>query len=235
MAGHRKRARKHCGRKRSHAQKPASQKPASKRARPALTAAERRRRRRKRYAQDPQFREKLLAFGRAYYAANKDEILARRRRRCAEDPDYRDRPAATKRRSARKCRTARNKRQRERYANDANFRERYRAARRGEPARRRWLMRAYGITPEQYDAMLKRQKGRCAICREKPRYRLRIDHDHITKVVRRLLCIPCNLGLGCFKDRPALLRRAAKYLERTGRRGRSSRGEADACPWRSAA
>jgi len=217
MAGHRKRARKHCGRKRSHVQKSAQkrgQKPAAKRTARALTPAERRRRRRERYANDPQFREKLLAFGRAYYATNKDEVLARRRKRCAQDPHYRRNIDATKQRSAEKCRKARNARARKRYAENPDYRERHRAARRGAPARRWWLKRAYGMTPEQYDAMFKRQKGRCAICREQVPYRLGVDHCDLTKVVRQLLCVPCNTGIGGLKHRPALLRRAAKYLER---------------------
>jgi len=217
MAGHRKRARKDCGRKRSRGQKRRG-----KRAR-ALTPAERRRRRRERYANDRQFREKILASNRASYAANKDEILGRGRKRYEEDPDYRDKIDATKRRSADKCRKARNARARKRYADDPDYRERHRAARRGAPARRWWLKRAYGITPEQYNAMFKRQKSRCAICREKVPYRLGVDHCDLTKVVRKLLCVPCNTGIGSFKHRPALLRRAAKYLEREAARARRAR------------
>jgi hypothetical protein len=34
--------------------------------------------------------------------------------------------------------------------------------------------------------------------------------------VPRLLCLGCNTGLGNFKDDPALLRRAADYLETDG-------------------
>src|SRR5262249_50652670 len=106
MAGHRKRARKHCGRKRSRVQKGKG-----KRKTAALTPAERRR---ERYANDPKFREKLLGFNRAYYAANKKKILARRRKRCEESPEYRRKIDATKRRSAEKCRAARNARARKR-------------------------------------------------------------------------------------------------------------------------
>jgi hypothetical protein len=218
MAGHRKRARKHCGRKRSRAQKGRAQKGRGKRKTAPLTPAERRRRRRERYANDPKFREKLLAFNYAYYAANKKKVLARRRKRCEESPEYRRKIEATKRRSADKCRAARNALARKRYAEDPDYREQHRAARRGEPARRWWLKHAYGITPEQYDAMFKRQKGRCAICREAVAYRLSVDHCELTKVVRKLLCVPCNTGLGSFRHRPALLRRAAKYLEREAAR-----------------
>ena len=166
MAGHRKRARKDCGRKRSRAQKPAEKRKAR-----ALTPAERLERRRKRYAEDPQYRKKIIASVRAYYAANKTEIQARQSQRYAKDASYRDKLFASR------------------------------------------LKRDYGITPEEYAAMFKRQKGRCAICRKKFRYRLGVDHCPGRHIIRGLLCLPCNLGLGNFRDRPALLRRAAKYLE----------------------
>lgn len=75
------------------------------------------------------------------------------------------------------------------------------------------LMRRYGITLEEYNDLFDRQRGVCAICDEPSRRRLSVDHCHITKQVRGLLCDHCNLGLGKFKDNTFLLRRAAKYLE----------------------
>lgn len=39
------------------------------------------------------------------------------------------------------------------------------------------------------------------------------DHDHSTGKTRGWLCHPCNLGLGMFKDDPALMRAAANYIE----------------------
>lgn len=39
------------------------------------------------------------------------------------------------------------------------------------------------------------------------------DHCHRTGVVRAWLCVPCNAGLGMFRDNPDALRRAAAYLE----------------------
>lgn len=81
-------------------------------------------------------------------------------------------------------------------------------------ARRCKIKRLFGITPEQYDEMLTRQGGTCAIChRESPDgRRLHIDHDHDTKRVRGLLCHDCNRGLGMFKDDIARFQRAIAYL-----------------------
>lgn len=65
----------------------------------------------------------------------------------------------------------------------------------------------YGITVEQYDAMLERQEGRCAICRgEDPggRFgRFAVDHDHATGAVRGLLCMMCNTTLGRYEAQRA--------------------------------
>jgi len=67
-------------------------------------------------------------------------------------------------------------------------------SRRKALARKNALKRRYGITPEQYDLMLERQGGGCAICGRlpKPGRRLAVDHDHATKRVRGLLCFQCN-------------------------------------------
>jgi len=73
----------------------------------------------------------------------------------------------------------------------------------------------YGIIREQYDALVKAQGGRCAICR-KPAEPLDIDHQHSTKLIRGLLCGRCNRGLGHFQDDPALLLAAAMYLLSAG-------------------
>jgi len=72
-------------------------------------------------------------------------------------------------------------------------------------------LKQYGLTQQQYDAMLAEQKGRCAICNEKAD--LVIDHDHEGGAVRGLLCYSCNIGLGFFKDRPVVLAAAAEYLD----------------------
>jgi len=93
------------------------------------------------------------------------------------------------------------------------------------PARRevnlRSAIRRYGITYDEYLAMLESQGDRCAICGCMPdpngikaASRLHVDHDHLTGSVRQLLCGRCNQGVGCFVDDPTRLRLAAEYIER---------------------
>ena len=77
----------------------------------------------------------------------------------------------------------------------------------------------YGITAEQVGALLGAQGGKCAIstCRTDLTMVGRggdVDHDHVTGVVRGLLCHACNVGLGQFNDDPAKLIAAADYLRK---------------------
>ncbi len=81
------------------------------------------------------------------------------------------------------------------------------------------LKRAYGLTPEQYDAMLAAQNGVCLLCGDAPNpngvraaSRLHVDHDHETGRVRALLCNHCNRGIGAFRDDPDLMQRASLYV-----------------------
>lgn len=73
------------------------------------------------------------------------------------------------------------------------------------------LRKLYGISLKEYNEMLKRQCGYCAICHNETK--LNVDHCHETKMVRGLLCRSCNQGIGHFMDDPTLLRSAAGYLE----------------------
>lgn len=95
------------------------------------------------------------------------------------------------------------------------------------------LMSKYSISIEQYESMLSDQGNTCAICDGKEtridnRYgataRLAVDHDHACcpgdtscgKCIRGLLCHSCNTAIGKLKDDPAILRKAANYLEARG-------------------
>jgi hypothetical protein len=89
---------------------------------------------------------------------------------------------------------------------------------RAQAKERRRTLRAYGITESDWDEMLVRQGGKCAVCRTtKPGGRgesWHIDHDHVTGQVRGLLCQRCNLGIGMLGDDPDLMRAALRYVER---------------------
>lgn len=67
------------------------------------------------------------------------------------------------------------------------------------------------LSPEDIDRIRIAQGNQCAICNDPDPTDL--DHDHDTGSVRWLLCKHCNRGLGAFRDRPELLRKAAHLLE----------------------
>jgi hypothetical protein len=85
------------------------------------------------------------------------------------------------------------------------------------------MAKKYGTTPEQMDALLAAQGGVCAVCGGLSRSQngssgkvidFHVDHCHETGTIRGMLCSHCNRGIGLFQDDPAILRRAADYLDR---------------------
>jgi hypothetical protein len=89
---------------------------------------------------------------------------------------------------------------------------------RKERERRRTLAR-YGLTPAEYDSLVKRQRNRCAVCGTTkvggPPTRNKywhVDHDHVTGQVRGLLCSKCNTAIGLLQDDPEILAIAARYV-----------------------
>jgi hypothetical protein len=71
----------------------------------------------------------------------------------------------------------------------------------------------YRLSPEDYAAMLHRQKGVCAIC--KRAVKLSVDHEHKKKKrVRGLLCTGCNLLLGHARENITILIAAIRYLRK---------------------
>ena len=75
------------------------------------------------------------------------------------------------------------------------------------------LKRAYGLTQVQFLKILRKQSGSCGICGSRADH-WAIDHCHVTKEVRGVLCRSCNTGLGLFKDNPVILMNAIRYLRR---------------------
>lgn len=79
------------------------------------------------------------------------------------------------------------------------------------------LRRKYGLSLEEYGAMLAHQGGVCAICGKSRIARagqpnLHVDHDHSTHLIRGLLCWPCNKLLPARRNLASLLTSAVAYL-----------------------
>ncbi len=139
----------------------------------------------RRYAEDPEFREKVkaksLAFSEenpeyriGYYEENRESILKRNADRNEANPD-------------------------KRKASWKNSQ----------------LKLKYGITLMDFIQMRHEQQGFCAICVQpfgEDEFNCCVDHDHETGVVRALLCQPCNKLLGMARDNTKTLLDAAEYL-----------------------
>ena len=89
----------------------------------------------------------------------------------------------------------------------------------------RSIEKRYGIALEEYQKIIARQSGVCAICSVAPDPSrtgrgsvgtLTVDHNHETGVVRGLLCPQCNSALGLLRDSPTLIMRALAYLSAGG-------------------
>lgn len=83
------------------------------------------------------------------------------------------------------------------------------------------LLRFFGITVDQYDAILDAQDGVCAICAKPPlTQRLAVEHDHETGEILGLCCSYCNRWLlGRHGRDPKKYDRAAEYLRNPPARG----------------
>lgn len=116
------------------------------------------------------------------------------------------------------CKTCRLKQAREYYntAKRKEFVSRY--IKLNKTRRRNNTLRyMYNLSIEDYEQMLFRQNGKCAICgkveERKSSPFLCVDHCHKTGKIRGLLCHRCNSAIGKLNDDPELLRKAIVYLE----------------------
>lgn len=85
-----------------------------------------------------------------------------------------------------------------------------------EIKRKTVLKTNYGITIEQWNALLLKQNDCCAICVKhysEFKTRFAVDHCHKTGKVRGLLCMHCNQALGKFEDSIENLESAIDYLK----------------------
>jgi hypothetical protein len=127
-----------------------------------------------------------IARGKAWYAKNREKAIAYVRRWQQENPDR---------------------------LRDYRLKNR---EQRALQMRRLHLRRTFGMTVDDYSAILAAQEGGCAICGDQPEEGQSFHIDHDDGGVRGILCVRCNNGLGQFKDDPELLLRAAEYVTLRG-------------------
>lgn len=82
----------------------------------------------------------------------------------------------------------------------------------------RYTIKTYGLTVERYNELLEKQNHVCAICGNKPKNRLCVDHDHKTGKVRSLLCNKCNTAIGNANEDIGILKKMIEYLELSSER-----------------
>lgn len=81
-------------------------------------------------------------------------------------------------------------------------------------------LKKYGITIDEFNEMLEKQKSLCAICflpetrlnRAGKLNQLSVDHCHDTGKIRGLLCSKCNFAIGHLNNKPELCINAFNYL-----------------------
>ena len=75
----------------------------------------------------------------------------------------------------------------------------------------------YGISAKDYDVLLAKQGGKCAICStsdpgtKRAKY-FDVDHCHTTGKVRALLCRNCNVTVGVVEKKTELIKLIHEYL-----------------------
>jgi hypothetical protein len=148
-------------------------------------------------------KERRREANRKWNRNNREKALANRRKR---EAGYRQDPVklARKRESDRRV-----------------WKKRKNTARWLASTRKSHLKAKYGITPKQYDEMLKKHNGVCAIC-EQPETASRagkikllsVDHNHTSNQIRGLLCDRCNKAIGHMHDNIERLQSAIEYLKR---------------------
>ena len=91
--------------------------------------------------------------------------------------------------------------------------------------RDRYLLATYGLTVDEYDALLEVEDGTCWICGGRSGEKhLAVDHDHKTGQVRGLLCKRCNSVLARIHNREDIADAMAVYLWYPGVRVNSTLG-----------
>lgn len=137
-------------------------------------------------------KEQVAKYNREYFA--RPEVIARAKVRNAKRRDVRKAYKATEAGRVAEYR----------YTHTEKYKSKIAADR---------IQKRYGLTAEQYDSILRGQGG-CAICGRSENVIFHVDHCHNTGSVRGILCGPCNMAIGLFKDDLETVRKAFRYLSK---------------------
>tara|TARA_B110000503_G_C7123040_1_gene403338 strand:- start:288 stop:947 length:660 start_codon:yes stop_codon:yes gene_type:complete len=151
-------------------------------------------------------KEKARAWEKTYYEKNKEKVKAQRKAYFEKNKE--------KVKAQRKAYYEKNK---EKIKAQSKAYKEKNKGRFTNWVRARNLKSRYGISLHEYNLMLTEQKGKCACCgihqNELP-YKLYVDHDHDTGLIRGLLCSNCNTSIGKLGDNIEGLMKALNYLEK---------------------
>ena len=76
------------------------------------------------------------------------------------------------------------------------------------------LNRYYNLTLEEFNLMYESQNGKCYICEKKISGKeVKVDHNHLTGKVRKLLCHNCNTSLGLLNEDVKIFEKCIEYLK----------------------
>ena len=145
--------------------------------------------------------EARIEYDKKYYLINRDRILARQKTRQIEKRD--------EIRKYLKQWYGKNK------DKDKEYKKRYLEAN-PNILKNSYYKRHYGITLAEYEDMLIKQGGGCALCgtlKPKGKGSFHVDHCHKTGKIRGLLCHSCNVGIGNLQESYELLIKAAQYIK----------------------
>jgi hypothetical protein len=73
------------------------------------------------------------------------------------------------------------------------------------------LRKKYGLTMDDYEWLLTVNNGGCHFCGGIQQATLVVDHDHLNRRIRGLLCYRCNAALNKIFDDPILIENAIRY------------------------
>ena len=155
---------------------------------------------------------------RSVRSASVSSYSERQRKRYAEDAEYRKKVQASNRAYRAAHRDELNARARKTYAENDEYRARRRLTGNKWYRREERLKQVYGLSLQDYEAMVAQQGGVCRVCKTKPARPLFVDHSHASGRVRGLLCHPCNAALGFMRDDPVIAAAAAEYLREAKRK-----------------